>query len=115
MFTYQSFLIKETDQFEPSVFPQLEESLQQTVAQLALTAGGPSTAMIVSFAKDHCMDVQQVKDFPHLAGQIVSKALPLTILEQLFESSRQNPVYRKDLEAYVTTYLNNGKMAQPAL
>lgn len=109
MFTYQKFLIKESDRFDPSVFPQLEESLDQTVAQLALTPGGPSTAMIISFAKDHCMNSQQVKDYPQLAGQIHSKELPLTILEQLFESSRQNPGYRRDLEAYVTTYLNQAK------
>jgi hypothetical protein len=115
MFLYQKFLIEETDRFDPSVFPQLEECLQQTVAQLAMTPDGPSTAMIVSFVKDHCMDSQQVKDYPQLAGQISSKALPLSILEHLFESSRQNPVYRKDLEAYVTAYLTTGKMPQPAL
>ena len=69
----------------------------------------PSTAMIVSFAKDHCMDSQHVKDHPALAEQIVSKALPLAVPEQLFESSRQNPGFRKDLETYITAYLNGEK------
>ena len=110
MFSYQKFLIKETDRFDPSAFPQLEESLQQMVTQLGTNPGSPSTAMIVSFVKDHSMDSQQVKDHPRLASQISSKALPLTMLEQLFESSRQNPIYRKELEAYVTAYLNIGKM-----
>lgn len=115
MFAYQKFLITEMDRFNPSVFPQLGESLKQTVEQLALTPTGPSTAMIVSFVKDHCMASQQVKDYPKLADQISSKALPLTVLEQLFESSRQNPVYRKELEAYVTAFLTNGRRPQPSL
>lgn len=110
MITYQMFLIKETDRFDPSVFPQLTDSLQQTVAQLATTPSGPSTAMIVSFVKDHRIDSQLVRDNPQLASQISTKALPLTVMEQLFESSRQNPGYRRDLEEYITAYLSSENM-----
>ena len=108
MFPYQKFLIKETDRFDPTVFPQLDESLEQTVLQMASTQDGPSAAMIVSFAKDHCPDAQQAND----AGQISATSLPLTVLKNLFDSSRQNLAYRDALEAYATAYLTAEKIPQ---
>jgi hypothetical protein len=108
MFPYQKFLIKETDRFDPSVFPQLDESLEQTVMQLASTPGGPSAAMIVSFAKDHQLNAQQAND----AGHVSAKSLPLTVLKNLFDSSKQNPAYRNALEEYATAYLTAGKIPQ---
>jgi hypothetical protein len=113
MFAYQKFLIRETDRFDPSVFPQLTDSLEQTVAQLETMPAGPAAAMILSFVKDHSISTQHVNDHPQLAGQIHSNALPLQVLEQLFESSRQNPQYRRDLEAYITGYLNTENKVQP--
>src|SRR5690349_19409274 len=107
MFVYQQFLIKEADHFDPSVFPQLEDSLQQTLAQLDGEPAGPSTAMILSFVKDRTRNAQQAEAHPRLANLIRSKTLSLKVMEQLFESSRQNPAYQKDLEEYIWAFLMN--------
>jgi hypothetical protein len=112
MFPYQKFLIKETDRFDPSIFPQLDESLEQTVLQLATTPNAPSAAMIVSFAKDHRPAALQTADSPQFAWQLSAKSLPLTVLKNLFDSSKQNPGYRDALEAYATAYLTTGKTPQ---
>ena len=110
MFTYQKFLIKDTDRFDPAYFPQLSISLQQTIEQLATSPAGPSTAMIVSFARYHAINSQQAQDYPQLANQISEKELPLNVLEQLFESSRHNPLFQRDLEDYVVTCLTTGNV-----
>lgn len=110
MFAYQKFLIKETDRFDASIFPQLEESLQETRVQLATEPAGPSTTMILAFVKERSMNAQQVKDYPQLASLISSKSLPLSVMEQLFESSRQNPAYQRELEGYIKAYLTLGKV-----
>ncbi|HEV7331796.1 MAG TPA: hypothetical protein VGN63_12225 [Flavisolibacter sp.] len=115
MFTYQKFLIKGTDRFDPASFPQLNTCLRQTINQLATAPAGPSTAMIVSFTKYHAINSQQVQDHPQLASQISEKELPLNVLEQLFEASRHNPAFQRDLEDYVVTCLTKGEVVHPGL
>ena len=106
----QKFLIRDTDRFVPSEYPHLEENLQQAAAQLANWSAGPKTEMMLSFVKDHSISSQQVKDHPELAKFISSHALPLHEMEALFEASRQNLLFRKQLENYIETYLNNDKL-----
>lgn len=110
MFAYQKFLIKETDRFDPLTFPQLEESLQQTLVLLATEPAGPSTTMIISFVKAHSINSQQAVDHPQLAALISSNSLPLAVMEDLFESSRKNPAFQQGLEGYIKAYLTLGKV-----
>ncbi len=106
MYIHQKFQIGSVDQFLPAQFPQLETSLGQIMAQLAEEPAGPKAEMILSFVKNHSINSQQVKDFPELAHLISSKSVPLHVMEDLFEASRQNKVFTKQLEDYVRAYLN---------
>lgn len=110
MFIYQKFLIKDTDRFDPGSFPQLNDCLRQILEQVPTMPAGPSTDMIVSFARHHAIRSQQVQDYPQLASQISEKELPLNVLEQLFESSRHNPAFQRGLEDYVVDCLTTGKV-----
>lgn len=101
---FHKYLIGNLDQFASATFPQLEESLRQVVVLLATNPGGPKTEMILSFVKDHSIRSQQVKDYPVLAKLISTKTLPLHVMEELFESSKQNLLFRKQLEDYIRTY-----------
>lgn len=105
MFTYQKFLIRDTDRFDPVSFPRLNESLRQTIDELASAPAGPSTEMIISFARHHSINSKQAEDHPQLASQISEKGLPLQVLEQLFESSRNNPAFQTGLQDYVVACL----------
>jgi hypothetical protein len=107
MFIHHKFQIESADQFLPSQFPQLEISLGQIMAQLAEGPAGPKAEMILSFVKNHSINSQQVKDFPELAHLISSQFAPLHVMENLFEASRQNKVFTKQLEDYVKEYLNS--------
>lgn len=112
MFTYQKFLIRDTDRFDPIAFPQLNDSLRKTIDDLALAPAGPSTEMIISYARHHSINSKLAEDHPQLASHISEKGLPLQILEQLFESSRQNPVFQTGLQDYVVACLTKGKVEE---
>ena len=107
---FQKFLIRNTSQFIPSDFPQLEESLREVVAQLARKWEGPKADMILSFVKDHSLPSQEVEDYPELAKLISTGSLPLYVMESLFESSRQHPLFRKQLEHYIKEYFRTRNM-----
>jgi len=102
---YQKFLIKETDRFDPANFPQLGGCLETIVVQLNREPAGPKAEMLLSFARDHCLSSQHVSDYPRLASLISTKSVPLGVVEELFESSKGNPSFAKDLEAHVRSYL----------
>lgn len=101
MAIYQRFLVKETDRFDPANFPQLETSLDQIVKQLNREPAGPKADMLLSFVKDHSINSQHVVDHPGLAAMISTKSLPLGSLEDLFESGRNNPLFKQGLEAHI--------------
>lgn len=104
MSVYHKFLIRETDHFDPVNFPQLEGCLQTIVEQLNREPAGPKTEMLLSFVKDHSLPSQHVADYPRLASLISTRSLPLAVVEDLFESSRSNLLFKKELEAHVRSY-----------
>lgn len=104
MSMYHKFLVQETDRFVPDNFPPIKASLETIVVLLNREPAGPKADMLLSFVKDHSMSSQHVAEHPGLASLISTKSLPLGSLEALFESSRNNPLFKKDLEAYIRSY-----------
>lgn len=102
---YQKFLIRETDHFDAATFPQLEASLEKIVTALNREPAGPKADMLLSFVKDHSIESHHVTDHSSLASAISTKAIPLGVMEDLFESSKNNPQFKKELEAYIRSYL----------
>ena len=101
---FQRFVIRNASQFNPSDYPQLEESLKEVVSQLAARWEGPKAEMILSFVKDHSLGSQDVEDYPELAKLISTGSLPLNVMESLFESCRRHPLFNKQLEHYIKEY-----------
>lgn len=110
MLTYQKFLVNDTEQFEAANYPALEPSLRKMVTQLSSEPYGPKAEMILSFVKDHCMRSEQVAEHPALANLISSKTLSLQVVEDLFEASKKNPAFRKDLENYIAGYFRKANV-----
>lgn len=100
MFIYQKFSIAATAHFVASEYPQLESSIQQVIRQLA---DEPliKVEMVLSFVKHHSINSTQVKENPGLAGLISTKALPLQVMEALFEAGKHNPVFIRELEEHI--------------
>lgn len=101
---YHKFLIRETDYFDSTNFPQLDGCLQTIVEELNREPAGPKAEMLLSFVKDHSLNSQHVVDYPRLALLISTRSLPLAVVEDLFESSRGNLLFKKALEAHVRSY-----------
>ena len=102
---FEKFVISETQQFVPSQFSELEPSLQQVLALLSKEPSVPKTEMLLSFVKDHSINAELVKQHPKMAKLISSGTVPLRVMEDLFESSGKNPLFRKELEEYIRAYI----------
>ena len=103
---YQKFLIGEVDLFDAAQFPELQENVAKTALLLKDESQGAAADMLVSFVKDHCINSQLAVEYPRLATLISTKELPLGAMEDLFEGSRKNPSFRKDLELYIRSGLH---------
>lgn len=101
MTSYQRVLVKDTDRFALQDFPFLEASLQQISEQTRNEPLPQKTEMLLSYAKEHRLEAKLVHEHPLLAYQIISGALPMRELEDLFEAGRNNPLFQQELEAHV--------------
>ncbi|HEV7333220.1 MAG TPA: hypothetical protein VGN63_19450 [Flavisolibacter sp.] len=111
MFMYQRFHVSETDHFEETKYPQINTDLKAIVLQLGDAGSTPGATMLLSFVKYHSIDSKSVAAYPALASMISTKELPLSALEELFEASKQNPTFQKELESHIETYLNSHNKA----
>ena len=102
MFVYQKFLIRDTDVFDALQFPRLETSLQEVIVQLSAEEPGPKTEMLLSFVMYRSINSNLIKDHPGLAALISGNTLPLQVMEDLFESSKNNIGFRAGLKEYIT-------------
>jgi hypothetical protein len=79
-------------------------SLEQIAGQLNQEAAGPKAEMLLSSVQDHCISSQRVVNHPRLATLISTESLPLCVLEDLFESRKCNPSFKKDMETHIHSY-----------
>ena len=95
---YHTFQVGEADRFDAAHYPELQKSLFSITALLSNEPGGPVADMLLSFVKDHSINSQSIVNHPRLAALISTKELPLGVMENLFEASRKNPSFQKELE-----------------
>lgn len=105
MAIYQKLLIRDADRFDATAFPQLENALEKIVVALNREPAGPKADMLISFVKEHSITSTYVFEHASLASLISTKSIPLGVLEDLFESSKNNRKFASDLEAYIRQYL----------
>lgn len=109
---YRNYIINNSDYFIASEFVELQISIRLIASQLSMESSANITDMIISFVKDHSISSQMVKDSPELANRISSRALPLGVMEALFEASRENQLFRKHLEDYIRNCLDNFQLGR---
>ena len=106
MVAYKIFSIADTDHFIPAKFPQVEASIQKLVERLS-NEPAIKIEMLLSFVKDHSIELIQVEEHPQLAALISTQSLPLGLMEALFDASRQNAVFKTELEAHIRHCFNH--------
>jgi hypothetical protein len=99
---YFRYVVKDTDQFDPANYPQIEDDLDTLIISMSQMPSTTNAEVVLSFTKDHSMQSAWVSSNPALAELISSKSLPVSNLEALFASCTQNLPFRRQLEAYIT-------------
>lgn len=103
---YKKYLIKDSDNFQASQFPQIIEDLEEITRATAGVAAVDSADMLLSVCKGQGMKPEWAAAHPGFAEQISTRALPVKNLEALFDSCSKNPGFERQLEAYIRTSLN---------
>lgn len=101
MNTYKGVPIGDTDSFSAQHYPGLRSTLYQIRQQTIHEPLQETVEMLLSFVKEHWLDGRMLMERPGLAFQITSGALPICELESLFAASRNNIVFKTELETYI--------------
>jgi len=101
MATFNKYLIKATDQFDPEYFSSINEEVMIINTKTEHLPFSFRSEIIVSFLKDHSLQEDWAKANPGLTALVTSGSLFTGNIEALFESCRNNPGYRQDLETYL--------------
>ena len=101
MTSFNKYLVKTTDQFNPEYFSSINEEIASINAQTEHLPVVFKPEIIVSVLKDHSLQNEWVKANPGLATLVNSGTLFTGNIKSLFASSLNNPRYRQDLESYL--------------
>jgi undecaprenyl pyrophosphate synthase len=103
---YKKYLIKDSDDFQASQFPQIIEDLEEIIRATAGVSAVNYADMLLSICKGHGMKAEWTTAHPDFAEKISTQSLPVKNLEALFDSCSRNPGFERQLEAYIRTSLN---------
>jgi hypothetical protein len=101
MFQYNKYLVKETDQFDPNEFSFVAEEMTVIREQTEHLPPFFKSEMIVSFLKDHSLANEWTKKNPELTELIASGALSARNIKSLFQSCKNRPFFRQQMEQYL--------------
>ncbi len=101
MFQYEKYLIKENDPFDPDFFSFVVDDMKTIREQTEHVLPSSKADIIVSFLKNHTLDVQWQKINPELSELINSGVLSTGNIESLFDSCRKKPFFRQQMEAFL--------------
>ena len=102
---HQVYNIEDTDQFDVKNYSQVTDEVDFIAMQ---TAGMPQAFkedIIISYLKDHAIMNTWITANPLLAKLVTSNVLPTANIEALFDASRTNLTFRKQLEAVLKNML----------
>ncbi|MFI5185439.1 MAG: hypothetical protein ACHQF0_01805 [Chitinophagales bacterium] len=102
MLQYQKYLIKDSDQFDPEFFPFVIEDMKLIREQTDHVLPTFKTEIILSFLKNHSLDKEWLMTNPELTKLINSGSLPTANIESLFDSCLNRPVFRQQMEAFLS-------------
>jgi hypothetical protein len=98
---YNKYLVKESDQFMADQFPSIVAELDIMETAMANIPALNNKEMLIAFIRDHSIKLDWMNSNPELYALLISKAIPTVCTEALFDSSANNSVFQKQLEAYI--------------
>ena len=104
---YNKYLVSTHDKFMPEGFSSICDEVQNIREKTINFPAFYKAEIIVSFLKDHYLQNNWIDANPDLTVLVSSGELFTGNIESLFESCRNNPGFRKDLEDYLTESFTN--------
>lgn len=97
--------VKATERFNENNYPKVQEELQAICNATSQVSVWDKTDMIISYLKDHFIKSERTKVNPELTRLLMTGFYQTSHLELLFSSFRYNQSFIKDLENYISRYL----------
>lgn len=113
MKVYNRFLVKTTDSFDPDFFLSINEEIDSINLQTGHLPEILKPEIIVSFVKDHSLQNDWILANPELATLVTSGSLFTGSIEALFDSCRNNPSFRQDLENFLREKFSEQLVVKP--
>jgi hypothetical protein len=93
--------IKPATNFNSSDYPNLDEDID------AIKSAAPSANynliadILISFCRDHSIKAEFIIENPDFTKKVVSKELPIELIEQLFKLNSDNKIFISELETFI--------------
>jgi hypothetical protein len=100
--SHAGYLIMENEHFNSSDYPLIVAEWDKIQDYFNTSITTTNTDMLISFVKDHNMSIVLINRFPDWADTIRSGSVKFENTEALFSASVHQPVFRKQLEEYLT-------------
>lgn len=98
-----------TEQFYPVNFPNAISELAALRSGISDTSIYFNVEIIISYLKNHTLPIPWIDANPVLTRLVTSGFFKTSHLESLFESRRDNNIFIKDLEEYISRQLLTGR------
>ncbi len=97
--------VKTAVRFNENDYPKVQEELAAICNATSQVSIRDKTDMIISYLRDHFIKSKQTIKNPELARLLVTGFYQTSQIELLFASCRGNKSFSKDLENYISSYL----------
>jgi hypothetical protein len=98
---YERYLIRQADRFEPEKFSSVTDEINMINERSESFPDLFKSEILVSFLTNHSLQDDWIAANPGLANLVTSGGLSTGSIQSLFESSRNNPTFRQELENYL--------------
>src|SRR5690606_35745017 len=102
---YNLHKVTKDDSFQYELYPNAVDELEEIRRNTLRMSGHFKSEIIISYLKDHSLDMHWIAKNPKLAKYITSRLVSTSHLESLFESCRENNSFLNEFEAFVRTKL----------
>jgi hypothetical protein len=99
--TTQPTIAVEADQFNAGNYPMIVNEWDTIQSLLKQSKSLLNTDLLISFIKDHSMEISKMKLNPEWAKKIYSYSLSFTHTEKLFSENTNQKKFRDQLEEYI--------------
>jgi hypothetical protein len=104
---YKKYLIGANDLFDENNFSSVADEVRSINEKTNNSSQSLKVEILISFLKDHSLQDNWITINPELTDLITSGTLFTGNIEALFESSKENALFRKDLENYLLKEFTN--------